>query len=306
MNLKGVHFLLSYQCTAECDHCFVWGSPFLKGTFSLKDVASVLKESKKLKTVEWIYLEGGEPFLHYPIMIESLKKAKMMGFKLGIATNCYWATSLDNAMQWIAPIAEIGIDDMDISADLYHDESFDCPEVVNSIKVLKKFKIPFNILCIEEESHNRKRKIAGTSFSCGKVLHKGRAAVELTQKAKGKKSEGVRWKEFTECKEEDIENPSRVHVDPLGYVHVCQGISIGNFKKKTFSRIIKSYDPESHPILGPLLEGGPVKLAEKYRVSHKDKYRDACHFCYNLRVSLRKRFPEILVPGQMYGEGLLN
>jgi MoaA/NifB/PqqE/SkfB family radical SAM enzyme len=304
LSLKGVHFLLSYQCTSECDHCFVWGSPSAKGTFSLKDIESLLKESKKLKDVEFICFEGGEPFLHYPIMIESLKKAKKMDFKLGIVTNCYWAASLDNAVQWISPIAEIGIDDLSISADLYHAESLDSPEVFNAVKVLKKFKIPFDILCVEEESAGAKKKIAGTSFSCGQVLYKGRASVELIKKVKGKKPKNLSWRTFNECKEEDIENPSRVHVDPLGYVHICQGISIGNFKKKRFSRIIKSYDPESHPILGPLLEGGPVRLAEKYRVSHKDKYKDACHFCYELRVNLRKRFPEILGPGQMYGEGL--
>lgn len=304
MNLKSIHFLLSYQCTAECDHCFVWGSPFLKGTFSVRDVDSVLKEARKLKSVESICFEGGEPFLHYPVMIESLKKTKRMGFKLVVVTNCYWATSFDNAFEWILPIAEIGIDEMDLSADLYHGESLASPEAVNAIKVLKRFNIPFNIFCIEENPRVVKRRIAGTSFSCGKVVHKGRAAVELTKKTKGGKSKSLSWREFTECKEEDLENPSRVHVDPLGHVHICQGISIGNFKIKPFSKIIKTYKPKKHPILGPLMEGGPVGLAEKYHIHHQYRYKDACHFCYNLRVGLRRRFPQILAPGQMYGEGL--
>jgi len=282
----------------------VWGSPSAKGTLSLKDIESVLKEAKKLKSVEFVYFEGGEPFLHYPIMIESLKKAKKMGFKLGIVTNCYWATSLDNAVQWISPIRKIGIDEMSLSTDLYHADSLDSPEVVNAIKALKKFKIPFGILCVEEGSPSGKKRIAGTSFSCGQVLYKGRASAELIKKGKSKKAKNLSWKKFAECESEDIKNPSRVHVDALGYVHICQGISIGNFKKNPFSRIIRNYDPGNHPILGPLMEGGPVLLAKKYHLSRKDKYRDACHFCYNLRVILRKRFPEILAPGQMYGEGL--
>jgi len=304
MNLKGIHFLLSYQCTAACDHCFVWGSPSLKGTFSLGDVELVLRQAKKLKSVECVCFEGGEPFLHYPVMIESLKKAKRMGFKLVVVTNCYWATSFENAVQWISPIAQIGVDEMDVSTDLYHGESFASPEAVNAIKVLKRFKIPFNIFCIEQNPKAGKRRIAGTSFSCGKVVHKGRAAVELTKKTKGRDLKSLTWRGFTECKEENIENPSRVHVDPLGYVHVCQGISIGNFKKRPLSEIIKSYTPEKHPILGPLLEGGPARLAEKYRLPHRNRYKDACHFCYDLRVTLRRRFPNVLAPGQMYGEGL--
>jgi len=304
MNLKGIHFLLSYQCTTECDHCFVWGSPFLKGTFNLGDVETVLKEARKLKSVEHICFEGGESFLHYPIMIQSLKIAKKMAYKLVIVTNCYWATSSENALQWIYPILEIGVDEIDLSTDLYHGESLASPEAVNAIKVLKRFNIHYNIFSIEESSKSLKRRISGTSFSSGKVVYKGRAAVELTKKSKERSPSNFDWRKFTECKEENIENPSRVHVDPLGYVHICQGISIGNFKTKPFSKIIKTYKPEKHPILGPLMEGGPVRLAEKYDLPHQGRYKDACHFCYNLRLGLRKRFPRILAPGQMYGEGL--
>ena len=31
MKLTGLHLLLTYQCVLECDHCFVWGSPWQKG-----------------------------------------------------------------------------------------------------------------------------------------------------------------------------------------------------------------------------------------------------------------------------------
>ena len=26
MELTSLHILLTYQCTCECEHCFVWGS----------------------------------------------------------------------------------------------------------------------------------------------------------------------------------------------------------------------------------------------------------------------------------------
>jgi len=51
MNLKGVHLLLTYRCDAECDHCFVWGSPSAKGVMKFKDVLAILSEAKKLGTV---------------------------------------------------------------------------------------------------------------------------------------------------------------------------------------------------------------------------------------------------------------
>ena len=32
--LTGIHFLLTYSCTSECDHCFLYCSPNAKGTFT--------------------------------------------------------------------------------------------------------------------------------------------------------------------------------------------------------------------------------------------------------------------------------
>jgi len=61
-------------------------------------------------------------------------------------------------------------------------------------------------------------------------MYKGRAATELPEDTDKKP-----WDELTKCPYEDLANPERVHVDPLGYVHVCQGISIGNAWQKPFS-----------------------------------------------------------------------
>ena len=45
MPLTGVHFLLSYQCTHECDHCFVWAGPRAGGTMKLEMLTKVLDQA---------------------------------------------------------------------------------------------------------------------------------------------------------------------------------------------------------------------------------------------------------------------
>ena len=42
-------------------------------------------------------------------MIEGLREAAALGSKTGIVSNCYWATSVEDAVQWLRPVAEIGI-----------------------------------------------------------------------------------------------------------------------------------------------------------------------------------------------------
>jgi hypothetical protein len=50
-----------------------------------------------------------------------------------------------------------------------------------------------------------------------------------------------------------------------------------------------------------ILKGGPAELVRTYHVDHEEAYVDECHLCYSTRLKLRKMFPEILAPNQMYG-----
>ena len=78
MKLSGLHILLTYQCTFECDHCFVWGSPWQKGTLTLAQVEVILKQAREAGA-DWIYFEGGEPFLYYAVMVRGVNRAAQMG-----------------------------------------------------------------------------------------------------------------------------------------------------------------------------------------------------------------------------------
>ena len=91
--LSGLHFLLTYACNFECDHCFVYSRPGAKGTFTIAQIRDVLAELVRLGTVNTVYFEGGEPALYYATMLEGIRGARDMGFKTGVVTNSYWATS---------------------------------------------------------------------------------------------------------------------------------------------------------------------------------------------------------------------
>ena len=64
MKLSGVHFLLTYRCTQECDHCFVFGSPKADATFTSDRLTAVLEQCAAVGSVDWVFFEGGEPTHH--------------------------------------------------------------------------------------------------------------------------------------------------------------------------------------------------------------------------------------------------
>ena len=295
--LTGVHFLLTYMCNLECEHCFVYSAPNAKGTFTLNQIKDVLEELKKIGTIEWVYFEGGEPFLFYPLMVEGIKLAQSRGFKTGVVTNAYWVTSEEDAELWLKPLRELGIDDLSISDDAFHYEDEKDNPAKLALSAASKLGIPTCSICIEKTLADEKiKETKGATVLGGGALLKGRAVEKLIEGLPKRK-----YDEFKECTEEDLRDPKRVHLDPYGYVHLCQGLVMGNIWDRPFSKLVEDYNADAHPICGPLLEGGPALLAEKYDVKHDEEYASACHFCYEVRLALLDRFPKYLAPRQVYG-----
>jgi hypothetical protein len=297
LSLKGVHLLLSYKCDLECDHCFVWGNPTAKGAFHIEQVKQILTEARKLETVTYVSVEGGEPFLYYPIMLRTVQEATRLGLHVEVLTNCYWATCQEDAEAWLTPLAEAKNVELSLSSDSFHDSKGQTAEVENAVRAALNLGIKVGIIAIENPGETPSpEKIGGAKVYVSRLMYKGRAAVNLIGKALQKP-----WREFVKCPYENLASPERVHVDPLGYVHVCQGISIGNAWQRPFSSLIKGYEPNKNAILEPLIRGGPVALVERFGLPHQDYYADACHLCYSARCMLRDMHPDTLGPDEMYG-----
>lgn len=296
--LTGIHFLMTYTCNLECDHCFLYSGPNAQGTMTLPQIRIVLDESQKIGSVEWIYFEGGEPFLFYPSLLEGVRLARDMGFKVGIVTNAYGAVSEDDAEVLFRPLSELGVSYLSISDDSFHFGERDSP-AKRGLAAARKLGIPTSPICIQKpfvEAIPGQGQHKGSPVIGGGAMFKGRAVEKLTA---GLPLRSCR--ELIQCPHEDLKSPSRVHVDPYGHVHLCQGLSMGNMWERPLSALALEYGADSHPICGPLIRGGPALLAKQYNVPHENAYVDECHFCYLVRRAIIDRFPEYLAPRQVYG-----
>ncbi|MBI5934300.1 MAG: radical SAM protein [Chloroflexi bacterium] len=295
MKLNGLHILLTYQCTFECEHCFVWGSPRQTGALTLEQVEEILKQARDAG-IKSIYFEGGEPFLFYAILARGVRLAAEMRFSVGIVSNAYWANSVADAMENLQPFAG-RIEDLTVSSDYYH-----CGECLgerpqNALVAAKWLNIPTGMIAIAQPDISAP-KTHGKIEDEGQVMYRGRAS-QLAPRAASHP-----WQMFDACTHEDLREPGRIHVDPFGNLHICQGLVIGNLFEKSLRQICEEYDADAHPICGLLLSGGPAALVTEYHLEHASSYADACHLCYEARTALMPRFPELLAPDQMYGVGL--
>jgi len=296
--LSGLHLLLTYNCLYECDHCFLYCHPGAEGTFTLAQLERALDQGVEAGASS-VYLEGGEPFLYYPLLLEALRLARVRGLDTGLVSNCYWATGERDAELWLKPLRDLGLVDLSFSDDAFHSEDPAQSPAKVAARVAAALGLPVGSICIEPPTiAPSPARAADGAVIGGDVLLKGRAADKLVEDLPRQTFE-----RFDTCPHEELETPGRVHVDPFGNVFVCQGISIGNIWQRPLQQIMQEYDPAAHPIVGPLLRGGPAELARVYGVPDESGFVEHCHLCFLVRRGLLERFPEMLRPAQVYGRG---
>ncbi|MCF8040999.1 MAG: hypothetical protein K9K65_10790 [Desulfarculaceae bacterium] len=295
--LKQVHFLLTYLCNFECDHCFLFCSPHSTGTFTLAQVNLALAQAQEAATVEWVYYEGGEPLLFFPLLVESVRAAHQRGFKVGIVTNAYQATSVEDSALWLKPLTDAGVDYLSISDDAFHSDQELSPAKM-ALEAARGLGMGTGAICINQPTIMQpgEGQEKGAPVVGGGAMFRGRAVEKLT--------EGLplrNWQELASCPHENLAEPSRVHIDPMGNVHLCQGLTMGNMWQTPLSCLVRDYRPVEHPVCGPLQSGGPAQLVREYQLPHEQAYVDECHLCFLARKALLQKFPKYLAPPQVYG-----
>jgi MoaA/NifB/PqqE/SkfB family radical SAM enzyme len=292
MRLTGLHVLLAYECNLECDHCFVWSGPGVAGVFTSPRIDDVLQQARDAATVDWIYFEGGEPFLYYGLLRHGVRRASELGFRVGVVSNAYWAVTREDARECLRDLAG-HVKDLALSRDRFHGDEEQARRVGYAVEAARALGIPCGVIQIDPGSEPAVGQLPQAGSG---VMHRGRAAVKLAPRAPRRPASGM-----NECPYENLREPGRVHLDPFGNLHVCQGIVIGNVFREALRDICARYDPDAHPVVGPMLAGGPLEVARRHGVRTGDAYADACHLCYETREALRSRLPDVLGPAQMYG-----
>ncbi|HCY84478.1 MAG TPA: hypothetical protein DHV36_05020, partial [Desulfobacteraceae bacterium] len=255
--LTGIHFLLTYTCNFACDHCFLHCSPEARGTFTLDQVKTTLKEAKKTGTVSSVFFEGGEPLLYFPLLVESIRLAKKAGFSTGMVTNAYPAHCQADAALWLKPLKDAGLDFLSISNDSFHYGDNTENPAATALMAARQLELNTSSICIEQpiveqpeletppEDAAEDETGKGAPVVGGGARFRGRAAEKLVGGLPRRPLACLK-----SCPDEDLAAPSRVHVDAYGHVHLCQGISMGNMWETPLSKLIAEYRPDTHPVAG--------------------------------------------------------
>ena len=308
-------FLVSYKCTNECKHCALQASPNQADiTIQPEDIRMYLEDITQDYDVSEVNFFGGEPLLNFNLLVRLIEEAKKFDIqKIGLPTNGYWGREEETAKKYAQKLKEVGVNLIGFSADVFHQEFIPLINVKRAIKAAHESGIE-TILSIAQvigtpsesnffnDETNKICKSISDEFKFCQIIQsqlqvKGRAIKNLLE-----------YYSMISLPSEkcSIFRTPMYMIDPYGWVFSqgCQGISLGNAKKNSLSKIISEFKPRQHPIISKVIGKGGVssllELAIEKGYEPLKGYADKCHACYSAQKFLRPYYPKMFEPSNLW------
>jgi len=321
VELKGLDILLTYECTGRCPHCCYRAGPGENQTMSLAELETCLTAVAD-QPLEGILLFGGEPFVCYDLLKAGVAMAAQLSY-VYVFTNGSWATDLDTARELLAGLQQEGLDYIMFSVDAFHQTRVPIERVATGLRAARELgygAVEIDNRCLGEPgtdnpSNRRTGEImarlaelcdlGGVKIHQGPARIVGRAADALSQVAP--RSAPTSRCPLPDYLGGDLCAPNGIEIHPGGWVNFCAGLALGNMEQRPLGEILAGYDPDAHPIIRVLAEGGPLgllRLAEEHGYKPDGEFADGCHLCYEVRDFLHPHYPDHLAPARVYERGI--
>ncbi|MHB9031686.1 MAG: radical SAM protein [Anaerolineae bacterium] len=312
---------MTYQCTAQCAHCRFGCTTMPQPVLPRSLARQVMSDLVRLNKLELVVLLGGEPGLFPARMLEILGDAAALGLRTRLETNAFWALDEASARAFLQPLRSLNTQ-VSLSLDAFHAPYVPPERVGWAVRVLEDWQMDYGIetgfVDIEQRSHPSDvtstrllaeleaflgHAVRGHIYQ-GPLFYVGRCARTLAgavAEGRGVPQEAcpaVPW--WSHSEQDTLE---LINLDAEGYLSKGCGIAFGNARERSVAEILAGYNARQHPIIGRLLEGGPLALVEEARELGyilKPDYADRCQLCQEVREVLRPRYPHELAPEQHY------
>lgn len=306
---QDVGIILSYRCQSGCKHClYNCGPGWESEAMSPGMLRLALETVATWRQRPQVHLTGGEPFLHFSLLLGGVRDAAELDIPCYLETNGAWCTEEADAIRRFAALRDAGLGAVLVSCSPFHAERippvrtmramraalevFGAGRVTvylaNQIDVLRHFGLEHTTpLSRYEEEFGLEgaRRILWQSYG---LISGGRSGYRLGHLVPGQPPEAF----GQETCAGEILYAHHSHFDLYGNFisGFCGGLAVGDWRR--LRRILADFQEGRYPpLVGILVERGPSGLFEIARdeygyLPRTEGYAGKCHLCVDVRRHL--------------------
>jgi hypothetical protein len=152
-SLTTLALIPSFECDIVCDHCVFHSSPDKRGRLNLLKALEVISELRRISQVERVTVSGGEASLSPEYLYEVAEHTNKEGLKFRVVTNGNFGASLNEALDFLRPLSQIGIESLGISWDSFHQRFVRPERIKNVLDGCQKLGISARITFVSTKSN---------------------------------------------------------------------------------------------------------------------------------------------------------
>ena len=136
---SNIEIVVTSKCNIGCRHCIYDCQPFSTEKLSRSVIKDLIRQAAMLNSVKSIVFTGGEAFLEYSSLIESIALCEELGLEAAAVTNGYWALTVQTARQKLRELK--GLKTLNVSTDSFHQEFIPADKIRNIIESCRELGI---------------------------------------------------------------------------------------------------------------------------------------------------------------------
>lgn len=145
-DLEKVEFVVTYACTGRCKHCSEGDHTSCGAHIDPQAAADAVRKIAAEYDLKTVMTFGGEPLLYPEVVYAVMKTASELGIqKRQLITNGYFSKNAERIREVVRRLAECGINDLRLSADVFHQEYIPLEPVKLFAEEAKRVGVPIKI-----------------------------------------------------------------------------------------------------------------------------------------------------------------
>lgn len=133
---RDLGIILTYRCHSGCQHClYNCGPGWEKDAMSSETLRQALEAILIWPQTPQVHLTGGEPFLHFSLLLEGTRMATELGIWAYVETSGGWCTDETEAVERFAALRQVGLQAVLISCSPFHAERIPPARTMRALRV---------------------------------------------------------------------------------------------------------------------------------------------------------------------------